>query len=129
MGLIVVTSIGSLPDHCYECPCHDGESGYCQADKEQRYSYNRPYWCPLKEIEVGMIDREKEKVYKKFIRPMMLSPASAQDYTAKRIPIEAEEKWYHENARETLIKKYKHFETIFDTLVFDEKYEELTVSE
>ena len=46
--LIVITTMNSLPEHCYECPCHDGESGYCQADKEQRYSdYYRPFWCPL----------------------------------------------------------------------------------
>jgi hypothetical protein len=47
--MIVITTMESLPDHCYECPCHDGDSG-CQADKERRYSDYRPYWCPLKEI-------------------------------------------------------------------------------
>ena len=51
MGMIVITTMESLPDHCYECPCHNDESGYCQADKERRYSLEyRPYWCPLKEI-------------------------------------------------------------------------------
>lgn len=49
--MIVITSMESLPDHCYECPCHDGESGYCQADKERKYSDYRPCWCPLKGIE------------------------------------------------------------------------------
>ena len=49
-GMIVITNMESLPDHCYECPCRDGELGYCQADKERRYSDYRPYWCPLKEI-------------------------------------------------------------------------------
>lgn len=49
--MIVITTINALPDHCYECPCHDGESGHCQADIELRYSnYDRPYWCPLAEI-------------------------------------------------------------------------------
>ena len=48
--MIVITTIDILPDHCYQCPCHDGESGYCHADKEHRYSDYRPYWCPLKEI-------------------------------------------------------------------------------
>lgn len=48
--MIVITSMDYLPEHCYECPCHDGESGYCQADKEWRYSEYRPYWCPLKEV-------------------------------------------------------------------------------
>lgn len=51
MKLIVITTMDSLPEYCYECPCHDGESGYCQADKEQRYSDYRPFWCPLKELE------------------------------------------------------------------------------
>lgn len=51
--MIIITSIDALPDHCHECPCHDGESGYCQADKERRYSDYRPYWCPLKEIHDG----------------------------------------------------------------------------
>ena len=49
--MVVITSMESLPDHCYECPCHDGEHGYCNADKEERYcSEYRPYWCPLKEV-------------------------------------------------------------------------------
>lgn len=46
---IIITTMNKLPEHCYECPCHDGESGYCQADKEQRFSDYRPYWCPLKQ--------------------------------------------------------------------------------
>lgn len=50
MGMIVITSMESLPEYCYECPCHDGESGYCQANKERRYSEYRPFWCPLKEV-------------------------------------------------------------------------------
>lgn len=54
--MIVIATIDELPDYCYECPCHDGESGYCQADKERRYSDCRPYWCPLKEIHD---DRER----------------------------------------------------------------------
>ena len=49
----MITTMDALPDHCFECPCHEGESGYCQADKERRYSLEyRPYWCPLKEIHV-----------------------------------------------------------------------------
>lgn len=48
---IIITTMNKLPEHCYECPCQHGESGYCQADKEQRYSDYRPYWCPLKEQE------------------------------------------------------------------------------
>lgn len=48
--MIVIKTMTELPEHCYECPCHDGESGYCQADKEHRYSDYRPFWCPLEEV-------------------------------------------------------------------------------
>lgn len=49
--MIVIKTMTNLPEHCYDCPCHDGESGYCQADKEHRYSDYRPFWCPLVEIK------------------------------------------------------------------------------
>jgi hypothetical protein len=49
--MIAIKSITKLPEHCWECPCHDGESGYCQADKEHRYSDYRPFWCPLVEVD------------------------------------------------------------------------------
>ena len=65
------------------------------------------------------------KMYKKLIKPMMLVPASANDYSPKKVPIEPEEKWYPEEDRETLTKKFKHLETTFETLVFEEKYEEV----
>ena len=58
--MIGITTINALPDYCYECPCHDDESGYCQADKERRYSEYRPYWCPLKEIHD---EQEKENYH------------------------------------------------------------------
>lgn len=60
--MIAITTIDSLPDYCYECPCHDGERGHCQADKERRYSEYRPYWCPLKEIHDN-----QEEIKKQFI--------------------------------------------------------------
>ena len=44
---IIIKSLDSLPDNCYDCPCHNMESGYCQADKEHKYSVYRPFWCPL----------------------------------------------------------------------------------
>lgn len=63
--MIVITTIDALPDHCYECPCHDGESGYCQADKELRYSADyRPYWCPLKENHDDQ-ERQRSKMTEK----------------------------------------------------------------
>ena len=51
---VIIKTMTSLPEHCYECPCHDGESGYCQADKEHRYSDYRPFWCPLEVIDISM---------------------------------------------------------------------------
>ena len=49
--MIVIKTMDSLPEYCYECPCHDGENGQCDADKEHRYNCEyRPYWCPLEAI-------------------------------------------------------------------------------
>lgn len=37
-----------MPHSCFDCSCHNGESGYCQADKHHRYIYNDiPKWCPI----------------------------------------------------------------------------------
>ena len=47
---IIIKSLDSLPEHCFDCPCHNGESGYCQAYKERRYCIDRPSWCPLLQI-------------------------------------------------------------------------------
>lgn len=47
---ILIKTMTKLPEHCYDCPCHDRESGYCQADKGNRYSDYRPFWCPLEMI-------------------------------------------------------------------------------
>lgn len=42
--------MNELPEYCYDCPCHNGESGNCKADKNGRYnSEYRPFWCPLEE--------------------------------------------------------------------------------
>lgn len=49
MGFLIKT-MTNLPEHCYDCPCHNGESGYCQADKGHRYCIDRPLWCPLLQI-------------------------------------------------------------------------------
>ena len=49
--MIVIKTMDSLPEYCYECPCHNGEHGQCNADKERRYNFEyRPYWCPLESI-------------------------------------------------------------------------------
>jgi hypothetical protein len=60
IGMIVIKTMTNLPEHCYDCPCHNGESGYCQADKENRYSDYRPFWCPLVEIKVRILSELSE---------------------------------------------------------------------
>ena len=56
---VIIKTMTDLPEYCYECPCHDGESGYCQADKEQRCSVYRPFWCPLVEISNEFVKGDK----------------------------------------------------------------------
>lgn len=39
-----------MPKWCWDCPCVNGEYGYCQADKEERQIEDpneRPSWCPI----------------------------------------------------------------------------------
>ena len=39
-----------MPKGCWDCPCVNGEYGYCQADKEERQIEDpneRPSWCPI----------------------------------------------------------------------------------
>ena len=39
-----------MPKCCLDCPCVNGEYGYCQADKEERQIEDpngRPSWCPI----------------------------------------------------------------------------------
>ena len=39
-----------MPECCLDCPCVNGEYGYCQADKEERQIEDpngRPSWCPI----------------------------------------------------------------------------------
>ena len=45
---VLIKTMTNLPEYCYDCPCYNGESGYCQADKGHRFSSDyRPFWCPL----------------------------------------------------------------------------------
>lgn len=51
--MIVLTTMKELPDKCYDCPCRDGENGYCRADEHLRNIDEwRPFWCPLKECNI-----------------------------------------------------------------------------
>lgn len=39
-----------MPKGCLDCPCVNGEYGYCQADKKERQIESpdeRPSWCPI----------------------------------------------------------------------------------
>lgn len=47
----VIEVNGRIPEHCYDCPAANCESGYCQADKIHRTSDWRPFWCPAHEQE------------------------------------------------------------------------------
>lgn len=60
---VLIKTMTNLPEHCFECPCHDGESGYCQADKEHRYSDYRPFWCPLVYEKSDVLDKIQTKLY------------------------------------------------------------------
>lgn len=62
------------------------------------------------------------KLYRKLIRPMHSYPGP--DYSPRVMPIEKEVKWYPEEERECLEKKYASYnEGSFSNLVFEEKYE------
>lgn len=37
----------NLPEYCYDCPCHNGEYGYCQISKDYIMGIERPAKCPL----------------------------------------------------------------------------------
>ena len=43
-----------MPEYCYDCPCHNGESGYCQLYKDGYLScIERPAKCPLVPLPEG----------------------------------------------------------------------------
>lgn len=52
-------------DNCIKCPCHNGEWGYCQADKEERQIHYEgfPNWCPLKPLPDYKDETETTFVY------------------------------------------------------------------
>lgn len=58
--MILIKTMTNLPEHCWDCPCHDGEGGYCQADEERRYSDWRPFWCPLIEVKPRILSELSE---------------------------------------------------------------------
>ena len=91
---VLIKTMTNLPDHCYDCPCRDGESGYCQADKEHRYSDYRPFWCPLVEISIVAEGMTKEKAIEILQRLWLLEcehidSFEDEEYKAFKIAIEA----------------------------------------
>lgn len=60
-------------ENCSKCPCHNGEWGYCQADKKERQIHHEdfPSWCPLKpfpqKAEIKSTDSDGMKHYKQGI--------------------------------------------------------------
>ena len=66
---VIIKTMTNLPEHCYDCPCHNGESGYCQADKEHKYSVDRPFWCPL----LKMPDRKRGNMTKEEAKEVFLN--------------------------------------------------------
>lgn len=67
------------------------------------------------------------KFYKKLIKPMLSFQRINRTPKHVYVPIGPEEKWYPEEERENLIKKYKHLETTFKRIVFEERFEEVSV--
>ena len=62
------------------------------------------------------------KLYRKLIRPMHSYPGP--DYSPRIMPIEKEVKWYPEEERKCLEKKYASYnEGPFSDLIFEEKFE------
>ena len=59
---VLIKTMTKLPEHCYDCPCHNEESGYCQANKEHHYCIDRPSWCPLLQISVEEMKRKIEEL-------------------------------------------------------------------
>lgn len=54
-----------MPKGCWNCPCVNGEYGYCQADKDERQIEDpneRPSWCPiicqLPEVHGRLVDAD-----------------------------------------------------------------------
>ena len=69
-------------------------------------------------IDYCEVRLKQVKLYRKFIRPMHCFPG--QHYEPKTEPVEKEEKWYPEEERECLEKKYAYYnEGSFNDLVFD----------
>ena len=50
----------NLPEYCYDCPCHNGEHGYCQISKDYIMGVELPENCPLVAVPPhgDLIDRD-----------------------------------------------------------------------
>ena len=61
------------------------------------------------------------KAYRALIKPQICYPD--QHYNAVCRDLEEDGKWYSEEEKEAIKKKYKHLENTFEQVVFDVKYE------
>lgn len=61
------------------------------------------------------------KAYRALIKPQICYPD--QHYNAVCRDLEEDGKWYLEEEKEAIKKKYKHLENTFEQVVFDVKYE------
>ena len=72
--------------------------------------------------EKGIVKPVEIVLYRKLIRPIQCY--LGYNYEPLTKPVEKEEKWYPEEERELLEKKYSYLNDMhFSHLVFDEKYE------
>ena len=63
---IVITTMGDLPEYCWNCPCCSSV-GRCRADAERRKtSEYRPFWCPLRE------EKEEQAVPEESVHPALI---------------------------------------------------------
>lgn len=90
-----------MPEHCYECPCYNGESGYCQAYKSgYMYSIERPAKCPLVPLPEGHGRLGDLDVLDKFFHDRENEADAGKFYTGKA--------WY---------KTFRQFIRLMQTIV------------
>lgn len=78
-----------MPNYCYDCPCHDGENGHCQIDRNL-YCTDRPAKCPLIEVPAHGDLIDKEVIYNKTAE--WEAQAMAQLDKLNRIPFDEMER-------------------------------------
>ena len=58
--MIAITTMNKIPEYCYDCPCHDGNNGKCNA-ANMYSSDDRPNWCPMSDaIPVEWLKQKRD---------------------------------------------------------------------